>query len=165
MLDPFGQPIPHLYEAGELGDVWSNLYQAACNLGGGMIFGRISGTNAAAPKDDNYQGSVLKGEGFQPEVAEPSYECAEGQYIGRGQGKSPAPIVVRVTVDGSAIADVEVLEQYETCGLLPVAKALATMPAAMVEQNTADVDIVAGATRTGAGLVSAVADALSQARA
>ena len=163
VLDPFGQPIPHLYEAGELGDVWSNLYQAACNLGGGMIFGRISGANAAAPKDDNYQGSVLEGEGFKPEVAEPVYECAEGQYIGRGQGKSPAPIVVRVTVDGDAIADVEVLEQYETTGLLPVAKALATMPAAMVEQNTAGVDIVAGATRTGAGLVSAVADALGQA--
>ena len=163
VLDPFGEPIPHLYESGELGDVWSNLYQAACNLGGGMIFGRISGANAAAAKDDNYQGSVLEGEGFKPAVEEKVYECAEGQYIGRGQGKSPAPIVVRVTLDGDVIADVEVLEQCETTGLLPIAKALATMPAAMVEQNTASVDMVAGATRTASGLVAAVSDALAQA--
>ena len=52
ILDPFGNPIPHLYEAGEFGDIWSHLYQASCNLGGGLIFGRISGRNAAAPKDD-----------------------------------------------------------------------------------------------------------------
>ena len=163
VLAPDGTPIPHLYENGEFGDVWSHLYQASCNLGGGMIFGRISGANAAAAKDDNYQGSVLEGEGFKPAVEEKVYECAEGQYIGRGQDKSPAPIVVRVTMDGDALAEVEVLEQYETTGLLPIAKALATMPAAMVEQDTAFVDMVAGATRTASGLVAAVADALAQA--
>ena len=165
VLDVFGAPIPHLYEAGELGDIWSNLYQASCNLGGGMIFGRISGTNAAAPKDDNYQGSVLEGEGFQPTVEEPAYETAEGQYVGRGKGKGQAPMVVRVTMDGERIAQVEVLEHFETDGLLPVARALRDVPAAMAAAGSVDVDMVSGATRTCTGLVSAVYDALEQAGA
>ena len=162
VLDVEGNPIPHLYEAGELGDIWSNLYQASCNLGGGMIFGRISGANAAAVKDDSVQDDlVADGYVYEPAIVE--YECGENQYIGRGKGKGQAPMVVRVTMDGDAIADVEVLEHYETDGLLPIAKCLRDMPAAMVEANSAAVDAVAGATRTAAGLLVAVSDALAQA--
>lgn len=163
VLDVEGNPIPHLYEAGELGDIWSNLYQAGNNLGGGQIFGRISGANAAAPKDDNLQESVLTGEGFKPTVEEPTYEAGENQYIGRGRGKSPAGIVVRVTLDGEAIANVEILEQHETDGLEPVDRALKNLPAAMIESGSADVDVESGATRTSAGIMAAVADALAQA--
>lgn len=163
VLDANGEPIPHLYEAGEFGDIWSNLYQAGCNLGGGIIFGRISGRNAAAVKDDVTQDDLVS-DGFMPEVPEPVYECGENQYIGRGMGKSPAPIVVRVTVDDDKkITDVEVLEQYETDGLIRVEQALERMPAAMVESGSPDVDIVTNATRTGAGIIAAVYDALSQA--
>ena len=43
-------PIPRLYSAGELGSVWSMLYQGAGNLGECIAFGRIAGTNAAAEK-------------------------------------------------------------------------------------------------------------------
>lgn len=162
VLDVEGNPIPHLYESGELGDIWSNLYQASCNLGGGFIFGRISGKNAAAPKDDNYQGSVLSGAGFQPVVEEKSYEVGENQYIGRGRGKAPAPMVVRVTMEGDAIANVEILDQWETVGLAAVDRALETLPAAIAQAGSLDVDVVAGATRTSAGVIAAVADALSQ---
>ena len=84
VLDVEGNPIPHLYEAGELGDIWSNLYQASCNLGGGMIFGRISGANAAAVKDDSVQDDlVADGYVYEPAIVE--YECGENQYIGRGK--------------------------------------------------------------------------------
>ena len=162
VLDVEGNPIPHLYEAGELGDIWSNLYQASCNLGGGMIFGRISGANAAAVKDDSVQDDLVA-EGYVYEPVTVEYECGENQYIGRGKGKGQAPMVVRVTMDGDAIADIEVLEHYETDGLLPIAKCLRDMPAAMVEANSAAVDAVAGATRTAAGLLVAVNDALAQA--
>ena len=164
VIDTEGNPIPHLYEAGELGDIWSNLYQAGNNLGGGMIFGRISGRNAAAVKDDVTQDDlVAEGEGFQPTVVETEYECGENQYIGRGLGKSPAPIVVRVTLDGDTIANVEILEHYETSGLIRVEQALERMPQAMVEANSPTVDIVTNATRTGAGIIAAVYDALEQA--
>lgn len=42
VLDADFEPIPHLYSAGEFGSVWCNMYQGACNLGEGMIFGRIA---------------------------------------------------------------------------------------------------------------------------
>ena len=163
VIDVNGNPIPHLYEAGELGDIWSNLYQAGNNLGGGQIFGRISGRNAAAVKDDVTQDDLVQGEGFKPVVEETVYECGENQYIGRGKGKSPAPLVVRVTLDGETITDVEILEHYETDGLIRVEQALERMPKAMVETGSPDVDIVTNATRTGAGIIAAVYDALAQA--
>lgn len=162
VLDVAGEAIPHLYEAGELGDVWSNLYQASCNLGGGMIFGRISGANAAAPKDDVTQDDLVSAP-FAPEVTEEEYETAEKQYIGRGMGKGQAPMVVRVTVDDGKVAQVEVLKHYETEGLAAIDRALTELPRAMEEAGSAEVDMVAGATRTCAGLIEAVNDALSQA--
>ena len=45
ILDLDGQPIPHLYSAGEFGSVWSNMYQGAGNLGECLAFGRISVRN------------------------------------------------------------------------------------------------------------------------
>ncbi|MCL2339924.1 MAG: FAD-dependent oxidoreductase [Actinomycetia bacterium] len=164
ILDVDGNPIPHLYESGELGDIHSNLYQASNNLGGGLIFGRISGGNAAAAKTDNYQGSVMDGKTrFVPEVVEPVFETAANQYIGKGRGKGQAPLVVRLTLDNNKISKVEVLQHFETTGLTVVAQALDEMPKAMVAKNSANVDITAGATRTAGGLISAAQDALKQA--
>ena len=118
--------------------------------------------NAAAVKDDVTQDDLVA-EGFQPVVEETVYECGENQYIGRGMGKSPAPIVVRVTVDDDKkITDVEILEQYETDGIIRVEQALDRMPKAMIEAGSPDVDIVTNATRTGAGIIAAVYDALAQ---
>jgi 3-oxosteroid 1-dehydrogenase len=45
-----GKPIPRLYSAGEMGSVWSMLYQGSGNLGECIAFGRIAGANAAAEK-------------------------------------------------------------------------------------------------------------------
>lgn len=52
VLDVFGEPIPRLYAAGEIGDrVWANLYECAKNVGAGCIAaGRKAGKNAAAEK-------------------------------------------------------------------------------------------------------------------
>ncbi|MGE0581706.1 MAG: FAD-binding protein [Steroidobacteraceae bacterium] len=46
VLDPAGQPIPRLYEAGELGSMFSNLYQNGSYLTEAMISGRAAGGNA-----------------------------------------------------------------------------------------------------------------------
>ena len=45
VLDYDGNPIPHLYSAGEFGSVWSDMYNAGGNLSEGMAFGRISVRN------------------------------------------------------------------------------------------------------------------------
>ena len=48
IVRPNGTPIPRLYSAGELGSIYSYLYQGTGNIGECLAFGRISGRNAAA---------------------------------------------------------------------------------------------------------------------
>ena len=160
-----GTPIPHLYEAGEFGDIWSHCYQASCNLGGGLIFGRISGRNAAAPKTDNYQDSVMAGKenyvpqdtGLIPEDPTAGYEAGENEHIGWSMGKR-APLVVKVTMDGDTITDVEILEHDETVVISDYA--LVHIPEQIVATNSTVVDIIAGATATCVAIMEAVRNAI-----
>lgn len=48
IVRPDGTPIPRLYSAGELGSIYSYLYQGTGNIGECFAFGRIAGRNAAA---------------------------------------------------------------------------------------------------------------------
>ena len=47
VLKPDGSPIPRLYSAGELGSIYSYLYQGTGNIGECLAFGRIAGRNVA----------------------------------------------------------------------------------------------------------------------
>jgi succinate dehydrogenase/fumarate reductase flavoprotein subunit len=47
VLDVFGERIPRLYSAGELGSIWGQLYPGAGNVSECIVFGRIAGRNAA----------------------------------------------------------------------------------------------------------------------
>jgi hypothetical protein len=48
IVRPDNKPIPRLYSAGELGSIYSYLYQGTGNIGECLAFGRVSGRNAAA---------------------------------------------------------------------------------------------------------------------
>jgi len=48
ILRPNGTPIPRLYSAGELGSIYSYLYQGTGNIGECLAFGRIAARNAVA---------------------------------------------------------------------------------------------------------------------
>lgn len=50
VLDVYGEPIPRLYAAGEMGSMWGSIYQGACNNAEALVFGRIAGKAAAAEK-------------------------------------------------------------------------------------------------------------------
>jgi succinate dehydrogenase/fumarate reductase flavoprotein subunit len=50
IVRPDGAPIPRLYSAGELGSIYSYLYQGTGNIGECLAFGRIAGRNAAAER-------------------------------------------------------------------------------------------------------------------
>ncbi|MDH3700983.1 MAG: FAD-dependent oxidoreductase [Alphaproteobacteria bacterium] len=50
VLNPFGEPIPNLYEAGECGGIWGFLYIGGANLTECFVGGRIAGREAAAQK-------------------------------------------------------------------------------------------------------------------
>lgn len=67
---------------------------------------------------------------------------------------------VAVTMDGDRITAVRVTEHHETDGV--GTRAIDSMPSAMVAANSADVDIVSGATVTSKALQAAVRSALGQ---
>jgi predicted oxidoreductase len=48
VLDAFGQPIPGLFEAGEVGSVFGHIYMSGGNLAECFVGGRIAGRHAAA---------------------------------------------------------------------------------------------------------------------
>lgn len=162
VLTPYGEVIPHLYTNGELGDIWSNCYQASCNFGGGMIFGRLIGKQIAVRATDNLQESVMDGrENYAPSVADVEYELGENEYIGEGRGKGGTPIRVKVTKDGDKIANIEILDHTETAGISD--SAFEKVVAEILEKQTPDVDIVSGVTLTSNGIIEAVKNALAKA--
>jgi succinate dehydrogenase/fumarate reductase flavoprotein subunit len=48
VLDTYGEPIPRLYVAGELGSIWGFLYLAGGNLSECLVSGRIAGREASS---------------------------------------------------------------------------------------------------------------------
>jgi predicted oxidoreductase len=48
IVRPDGSTIPRLYSAGELGSIYSYLYQGTGNIGECLAFGRIAGRHAVA---------------------------------------------------------------------------------------------------------------------
>lgn len=176
VLDRDGNPIPHLYSAGELGGITAFQYQGGGNIAECITFGKIAGTNAAAAKTDTLPAytprtavtstpTYLPGvtTDIAPAAEEPAPETAENEYIGKAEGMG-GPVTVKVTMDGDAIAKVEVISHKETDGI--GTKPIDSLPALFVGMKTADevaaVDKVAGATITSNALKEAVADALSQ---
>ena len=63
-------------------------------------------------------------------------------------------------MDGDKIAKIDVLSHSETSGISD--PAFEQIPAAIIEKQSADVDVVAGATKTSEALIAAVKDALAQ---
>lgn len=173
VLDCNGNPIPHLYSAGECGGVTVCMYQGGTNIAECFTFGRIAGKNAAAPKDalpvyvaetSVASTPTMPGQITDAKMTAAEYTAGENQYIGKGTGIN-GDVVVRVTMDGDKIGGVEVLAQSETEGI--GSNAIEKLPAQFVGLSTKDavnaVDGVSGATLTSKALKEAVTKALSAA--
>lgn len=173
VLDTQGNPIQHLYSAGECGGITVCMYQGGTNIAECITFGRIAGKNAAAVKDalPTYTVEAVESAPAQPGDIddlvgeEETYETADNQYIGKAQGMDDE-IVVRVTVDDGKISQVEVLKQNETEGIgVPATEQL---PEKFVGLDTEEainaVDGISGATITSNALKQAVVNALLQAK-
>ena len=160
VLDVWGEPIPHLYSAGEFGSFYTDIYNGGGNLSECVFTGVTAGTNAAAVKTDVMEGSVMEGKtavDFSP--VEVVYETAANEYIGVGAGIADG-LTVKVTVEGDKMTAIEVLSHNETKGISDAA--LVEIPAKILEAQSVEVDNISGATRTCDGVKAAVADALSQ---
>ena len=90
--------------------------------------------------------------------AAPAEEPSAGGLTGTADGFA-GPITVEVTMDGDTITGVTVTSNSESAP----GTALEDIPAAIVAANSADVDVVAGATYTSNGIINAVKNALENA--
>ena len=164
IIDADGNPIPHLYSAGEFGAVWPDYYGGGMNIGECNSSGRIAGKNAAAKKDSvkdftlktvasNIDNDAYNGGGGD------TYETGPNQYIGSANGMGK--IVVRVTMDGQKIAKIEVLKSDgETPNIGSVA--VDKLPQKIVDAQSSKIDGISGATITSNAIKAAVADALAK---
>ncbi|SHJ84891.1 Uncharacterized protein, contains FMN-binding domain [Geosporobacter subterraneus DSM 17957] len=89
-----------------------------------------------------------------------SGKYVDGTYTGTGEGKY-GPIKMEITVEKGNITTVKALEHSETPGLSdPVFEKISK---AIVEKQTAEVDVVSGGTVTSQGIIDAAKDALKAA--
>ena len=84
---------------------------------------------------------------------------AANEYIGVSNGFG-GEMKVKVTMDGTKIAKIDVLSHGETAGISD--PAFAAIPDAIIAAQSAEVDAVANATVTSKAIMAAVADALAQ---
>lgn len=169
VLDTNGNPIPHLYSAGELGSFWAGVYICGGNIAETVYSGRKAGENAAKNKDDlapveltlASSNPQYLGNDLDETESEAQVELGENEYLGTGQGLH-GDIQAKVTVIDGKVTAVEVVKQTETPD---VTKDVWTvMPQAMIEAGTAEVDTITGATIASEGLIAAVEDAVAQSK-
>lgn len=170
IVDPDGDPIPHLYGAGELGAPYPNQYAGGSNIADCLIFGKIAGENAAkekSPLTASGESNLINSEQTSDFVAtsdnkkkDSNFSVGANQYLGYSKAGMGDELVVRVTVDTSkSIKNIEVLKESET---EQGSEALLKLPKEMIAKNTYEVDAVSGASATSNALRDAVKDALSK---
>lgn len=165
VLDMANNVIPHLYEAGELGDIFATKYIGANSIADLLISGKIAGENAAWPKRKIIDFEVISHASKAPELQSDAhiltsdYEAGPNQGIGISEnGINDVPIIVRVTASDDKITDIEILQQKETPSL--GGRAIPALTKAMLAKQTADVDAFSGASVTSAAFKDAVKQAL-----
>ena len=168
VLNAQGDPIPHLYSAGEFGGINANMYNGGGNLAECLIFGKIAGENAAKPKNDvNITDEMtiandvnLGGNDLVDDIAN-QYSISDHQYIGVSSAGIGGKTVVRVTYENGTIEQVEVLSNFESEDVGQ--KAIEELPDQMVAKNTYEVDAVSGASASSRAIKEAVKNAIEKA--
>jgi uncharacterized protein with FMN-binding domain len=89
-----------------------------------------------------------------------SGEYRDGVYEGTGQGLR-GPVRIRIRLETGLVTELEILEhQEDEFGGGPAMEELAER---VLEYNSADIDVISGATESSRGFLDAVEDALKQA--
>ena len=163
VLDTNGNPIPHLYSAGELGSCYGGYYTGGGNLAETMFSGRAAGTNAAAPKEPvaPVELSAVSSniQSFGTDISQsPNVSLDANQYLGKATGIG-GELWVKVTYEDGTISAIEIVSHNETEGISD--PALEQIPQAIIEANSTEgIDAVSGATITSNAILAAVEDAL-----
>lgn len=163
VLNPYGEPIPHLYSAGELGSIYGGLYVGGGNLSETMFSGRKAGANAAKQKvalpaiNQKAVSSNIRDYGSDLGKSTDEIALNAGEYLGKGAGLG-GELTVKVKLNGDKIEAVEVVKHSESAGISD--PALKKIPLAIVAANSTEVDTVTGATITSKAIIEAVNNAL-----
>ena len=175
VINTEGMPIEGLFEAGEMGSIFADMYNGSGNLGETMVYGRIAGTNAAKRAKGEFKSETTPvttwvGEVYAPGTTRPAADKAaaqnvtgtfkDGEYEGTGNGIG-GKIVVKVTIKDGKIENVDIVSHNETETLGGVA--LPEYAKQTVEKQGLDIDVMTGVTVTLDGYKEAVNDALSKA--
>ncbi len=164
-----GYPIEGLFEGGEMGSVFADMYNGGGNLSETMVFGRYAGQNAALRAQGKFESATEKAMTHQEKLdaaeeeaaagAVDVSEVADGTYEGTGQGYG-GQIKLSVTVKDGKITEVEVEQSSESAEIGE--KALPDYVAAIVDtQDPEAIDVSSGASNTLRGFKAAIQDALS----
>lgn len=131
-----------------------------------LVLGLAACTERQVPEEEVVQAPETVAEtaaetSEETEVVEEVTIPADGVYEGEPEGfHATTPVKVSVTVEGGTITAVEIIEHEESEGISD--PAIEGVPAAIVENNSPNVDVVSGATYTSNGIMDAVRNALSQ---
>ena len=165
-----GEPIPHLYSAGEFGGMTPYQYNGGGNMAECLIFGQLAGVGAAAEKDPlpvlpmGVASEIVYTQGSGSHEVDPdptaSAKLGENEYLGTSTLCMGNELAVKVKVEGGKIAAIDIVQQQETAGVGSLA--LDALPARIIEAQSTEVDAVAGATVSSTALKDAVNNALAQ---
>ncbi|MDO4351424.1 MAG: FAD-binding protein [Eubacteriales bacterium] len=153
VLDWNEQPIPGLYEAGELGSYVSNLYQNGVFLSEAMLSGRAAAQTAfgGASKVNEVAKEAAKGPAWA--------EAADGEYVQVVDGLHDK-IEVKLTVKDGKLTGIAIGEGRSA--MIITDEQLAQYVSAVIDSQSADVDVVAGATIDCQAIATAIAQAFAK---
>ena len=171
VLDEAGNVIPGLYAAGEVvGGIWGKFVSGGTGVMGPIVFGKIAAAHAmnnemAEGYEVKASANLLDEALFAKEVSTEKFfdmtrAIKDGEYTATVDGQN-GPMTVKTVVADGKIASVVVVENNETQGI--AAPAIEAVTAAIVANNDATVDTMAGATLTSNRIMSAVALCLEEA--
>lgn len=153
VLDWNENPIPGLYEAGELGSYVSNLYQNGVFLSEAMLSGRAAAQTAFGGASEVK--AVVKETAAGPAWA----EAADGEYVQVVDGLHDK-IEVKMTVQDGKLTAIVIGEGRDEMFITD--EQLEQYVGAILASQSADVDIVSGATIDCQAIGTAIAQAFAK---
>ena len=138
----------------------------ACNRLGGNTSSSAPGTSSLPGTSSMPGETSMPGNTSEPGTSEPATSAPaaadykDGTYTAQEKGYG-GQLTVEVTIKEKKISDVKVVSHSETENV--GTKAIEQLPSKIVEANSADVDVVSGATVTSEAIKKAVSSALAEA--
>lgn len=164
VLDVAGNPIPRLFAAGTvMSGTWCGQFYASCGWAilGTVHWGRKSGQKAAELEPWTTEEVVPQEPVEQEETPAPAAgNYAAGAYTTTGEGFG-GEVPVTVTFGDTVIESVEIGENSETPSV--GGQAIEALPQMILDAQSAEIDVVSGATFTSQAVLGAVQDCIDQA--